>query len=145
MRDQSEGFLPSRAFSFTGLPMAIQFDVILEDRPGELGKLAMSLSERSINIEAIGGVTSGGKGFVAFLTNQDAATRQALTAAKYEYVEKTVLNVRIEDRPGTLGELARRLGDAGINITSVVQISKSGGYVDLAVGVDDIAKARSIV
>ena len=61
------------------------------------------------------------------------------------FTEKTVLTVQLEDRPGTLAELAKKLGAAGVNITSLVPIGARGGTVQLAIGVDDVEKARRVV
>jgi hypothetical protein len=46
-----------------------------------------------------------------------AATRAALSDAGIEVGgERDVLVVDVEDRPGTMGEVARRVGEAGVNI-----------------------------
>jgi hypothetical protein len=51
-----------------------------------------------------------------------------------------VLVIDIEDRPGTMGEVARKVADAGVNIGRVY--STFGG-VKLVLGVDDLDRARS--
>src|SRR2546426_2606308 len=125
--------------------MAIEFDVVVPDRPGELGKLARILSEKAVNIEAISACTGGGKGYVSLLISDARKSRDVLRAAQYEFVERTVLTTTLEDRPGTLGEFAKRLGAAGVNVTSVITLNTGGGRVQLAVGVDDLEKARRVV
>jgi len=115
--------------------MAIEFDVVVPDRPGELGRLARTLSEKGVNIDAIAACTGGGKGYVSLL----------LRSAGYEYVEKTVLTVTLDDKPGTLGDLAKRLAEAGVNVTSVITLATGGGRVQLAIGVDDLERARRVV
>lgn len=119
--------------------------MVVPDRPGELGKLAASFAERGVNIDAISAATGGGKGYVSVLVPEPAKTREALRAAGYQFEERTVLTVQLEDRPGTLGELAKRLGGAGVNITSIVTIQTGGGRVQLAIGVDDLEMARRLV
>lgn len=125
--------------------MAIQFDVTVPDRPGELGKLAMALAERGVNIDAISAATSGGNAIVCLLVKESLRTRETLRAQGYAFQERTVLTVQLEDKPGTLGELARRLGAAAVNITSIVTLTSGGGRVQLAVGVDNLEKARRVV
>jgi len=56
-----------------------------------------------------------------------------------------VVVVRLEDKPGSLADLARRLGEAGVNITSVIHLETVAGNAQLAIGVDDMAKARGLV
>ena len=125
--------------------MAIEFDVVLPDRPGELGRLASTLAEKGVNIDAIAAHTAFGKGYVAVLPAEPGRARDALKGAGLTFTEKTVLTVQLEDRPGTLAELAKKLGAAGVNITSLVPIGARGGTVQLAIGVDDVEKARRFV
>lgn len=54
--------------------------------------------------------------------------------------ERDVLVVDVEDRPGTMGEVARRIGEAGVNIEPVYA---TFGAVRLVLGVDDLDKARA--
>ena len=125
--------------------MAIQFDVVLADRPGELGKLARTLADKGVNIDALSAISGGGRGYVSLLIPAAPKARTVLRDHGYEFAERTVLTVTLEDRPGTLGELAKRLGGAGVNITSVVTLNSGGGRVQLAIGVDDLDKARRVV
>jgi hypothetical protein len=125
--------------------MAIQFDVVLPDRPGELGRLTTTLAEKGVNIDAIAAHTAFGKGYVALLPAEPGRARDALKGAALTFTEKTVLTVQLEDRPGSLADLTKRLGASGVNITSVVPIGHGGGRVQLAIGVDDLDKARRIV
>lgn len=70
-----------------------------------------------------------------------AATRAALSEAGIEVGgERDVLVVDVEDRPGTMGEVARRIGEAGVNIELVYA---TFGAVGLVLGVDDLDKARA--
>jgi hypothetical protein len=69
------------------------------------------------------------------------ATRAALSEAGIEVAgERDVLVVDVEDRPGTMGEVARRIGDAGANVELVYT---TFGAVRLVLGVDDFEKARA--
>jgi hypothetical protein len=53
-----------------------------------------------------------------------------------------VLVTDVEDRPGTMGEVARRLADAGVNID--LAYATFGG-VKVVFGVDDLEKAKAAV
>jgi hypothetical protein len=70
-----------------------------------------------------------------------AAARAALSDAGIDVArERDVLVVDVEDRPGTMGEVARRIGNAGVNIELVYT---TFGAVRLVLGVDDVDKARA--
>lgn len=123
----------------------IQIDVVVPDRPGELGKLASLLGGAGININAISAESGGGRSYMSLVVEQPARARAALKQAGYECSERTVVVVRLEDKPGSLADLARRLGEAGVNITSVIHLETVAGNAQLAIGVDDMAKARGLV
>ncbi|OGS60207.1 MAG: hypothetical protein A3K59_03230 [Euryarchaeota archaeon RBG_19FT_COMBO_69_17] len=123
----------------------IQIDVEIRNRPGELGKLAQVLGEAGVNIGHISAQAGKTRAYVSLIVDQTATARSALKAAGYAAAQRTVLIVRLKDKPAALGELARRLGDAGVNIDSVVHLETAGGFAQLAIGVDDLAKARGLV
>ena len=56
--------------------------------------------------------------------------------------ERDVLVVEVEDRPGTMAAVARKLGDAGVNVE--LAYTTFGG-VKLVLGVDDLEKAQAAV
>lgn len=117
----------------------------IPDHPGELGKLAAVLGGAKVNINQISAESTGEKAYVSMIVDQPATARAALKAAGYTSKERTVLVVRLVDRPGSLADLARKLGAAGVNITSVIHLETVGGHAQLAIGVDQLAKARALV
>ena len=56
--------------------------------------------------------------------------------------EREISVVDVEDRPGTMAQVARKLADAGVNIE--LAYTTFGG-VRLVLGVDDFEKARAAV
>jgi hypothetical protein len=68
-------------------------------------------------------------------------TRQALEDAGMGVAdEREVLVANIQDRPGTLGELARRLAEANVNIELVYT---TFGGVRIVIATDDLEAARA--
>jgi hypothetical protein len=115
--------------------------VILEDRPGALADLGDATGGANINIEGICGTTSGGKGEIHILVEDADATREALEGAGMEVSgDRDVVVTEVEDRPGTMAAVARKLGDAGVNVEFVYT---TFGGVKLVLGVDDLDKARA--
>jgi hypothetical protein len=75
------------------------------------------------------------------LVDDAAAAREALVSAGIDLdAVSDVLVVDVEDRPGTMGEVARKVAEAGVNIG--LAYSTFGG-VKLVLGVDDLDRARS--
>jgi hypothetical protein len=115
--------------------------LILEDRPGRLADLGEATGKAGINIEGVCGTTQEGQGVIHVLVDDEAATRTALSEAGIEVSgERDVLVVDVEDRPGAMGEVARRIGEAGVNVELVYT---TFGAVRLVLGVDDLDRARA--
>jgi hypothetical protein len=122
--------------------MSKDLTVILQDRPGELARLGQATGEAGVNIQGMCAFTGEGRGIIHILVDDEkaAAARQALEEAGMGVAdEREVLVVDIEDRPGTLGELARSLADASVNIELVYTTFG----VKLVIATDDIDSARA--
>lgn len=118
------------------------FVVEMENRPGELARLAEAVADKAINITAIGAAASGSSGAIGFLTNDEEGTRQALDQVGIAYRSVELVSAALEDRPGTLAQAARRLADAGVNIELLLGTGTSGSRVTVVFGVDDASAAR---
>ncbi|HEY8922493.1 MAG TPA: ACT domain-containing protein [Candidatus Limnocylindria bacterium] len=112
------------------------FIVELPNRPGSLAMISEAIAERGINISGIAGATSGELGSVAFITDDESATRNALGEKGWVYREVPVVTASLDDQPGTLAAAARRLADAGINVETMFVTGKDGDKVKIAFGVD---------
>lgn len=123
----------------------IQIDIDVPDRPGELAKLAAILGTAKINIDAISAESASGRSYVSLIVNEPVQAREALRKSGYTCSNRTVLVVRLENKPGALAALAKKLGDAGIDIVSAIHLGTVGGHAQLALGVDNLEKARSLV
>jgi len=120
--------------------MAIEFQVTLEDKPGELARLGLALGDADVNIEAIHGYSLAGKGIVQFVPNQPKQAASALEARGISYTKREVLVVKVMDEPGMLGDVALVMSEAGINIDSIY-ITTAGHVV---MGVDDLKGAVQV-
>ena len=122
--------------------MAKDLTVILEDRPGTLADLGEALGKAGINIEGACGLPCEGKGVIHILVEDTAAARRALEGIGLEVRgEREILILEVEDRPGALGDIARRIANAGVNI----ELGYLATNNRLVIGVDDLGKARSVV
>ena len=121
--------------------MATDLTVVLDDQPGKLADLGEATGKADINIEGMCAVTGEGKGTIHILVDDAGATRAALSDAGLEVGDqRDVLVVDVEDRPGTMAAVARKLGDAGVNIE--LAYTTFGG-VRIVLGVDDPDKGRA--
>ncbi|NOR89025.1 MAG: amino acid-binding protein [Anaerolineales bacterium] len=120
--------------------MAKNLTVHLEDRPGALAELGEALGKSVVNIDGICGVSCEGVGVLHILVADAAAARVAAEQAGFAvHAERDVLVVNIVDRPGELGNIARKLANAGINLDLLYLTAN----LDLVIGVDDLEKAQT--
>jgi hypothetical protein len=116
--------------------------VSLEDRPGALADLGEALGKADINIEGVSVVTSEGRGLVHVLVADASAARQALEGAGIKVEGETdvvVIDVSRMNFPGVLGDMTRKIANAGVNINFAYL--SMGGLVVLATSDDDKARA----
>jgi hypothetical protein len=121
--------------------MATDLTVILEDRPGELARLGQATGAGGINIEGLAAFTGDGRGVIHVLVEDAARARAALEAEDIRIAdEREALVVDIEDQPGSLGELARELAEASVNIEFAYT---TFGGVRVVIVTDDLDAARA--
>lgn len=114
--------------------------IFLEDRPGTLADVGEALEKANINIEGVCGFPCEGKGKGHVLVDDASTARRALEEAGIEVgEERDVLVLELDNQPGSLGRIARRLANAEVNITLVYVASNTR----LVFGVDNLEKARS--
>ena len=125
--------------------MAKLFTVRLKNEPGALARLAAKLGEQGIDIRSSAAGAVGSVACAVLSTNNDAAARDVMRKARYTFVEGEMLNVGLEDRPGSLAQLTGRLAEAGVNITGVITLARHQGKAELGITVDDVDAARRIL
>jgi hypothetical protein len=124
--------------------MPTDLTVILQDRPGELARLGEVAGAAGVNLRGLAAFTGQGRGMVHILIDDDClpAARAALKQAHLGIAdEREVLVVDVADRPGSLGELARTLAAANVNVD--LAYTTYGATVRLVIATDDMQSARA--
>jgi len=112
----------------------------LDEKVGSVASAAEALGKAGVNIEGICGFVVGGKGVGHLLVADTSKAREALqTAGARVTGEQDALVLEIEDRPGALGKLTRKIADAGVNLNAVYLATKTR----VVIGARDIEKARA--
>jgi hypothetical protein len=122
--------------------MPMDLTVILQDRPGELARVGEVAGTAGVSIQGFAAFTGEGRGIVHVLVDDDAvaAARDALVDAGMGIAdEREVIVVDVADRPGSLGELARTLAEANVNVDLAYTTFGSGHIV---IATDDLENAR---
>jgi hypothetical protein len=116
--------------------------VSLEDRPGTMADAGEALAKAGINIEGICGFPVSGRGVAHILVEDAAKARKALQGAAIQVTaERDVLVLDVADRPGTLGQVTRKMAKAGVNLNLIYLATNTR----LVIGADNMEKARGAI
>jgi len=117
-----------------------EFSLTLDDRPGTLAKATDAIAKAGINIEGYCAVPSGnGKGTFRVVTKDPANTRKALEAAGFKVQdERDAAIIEVEDRPGVVAQIFRRLAENELNVGPTYSITQDR----IVVSADDFTKLR---
>jgi len=118
---------------------ARELQVQIANEPGALGRISELLGEHGINIEGFGVWVATAHLLVA----EPEKAAGLLRAEGFQLQIADVLKLLVPDEPGNLAEIARALGDAGVNIDysyTVSSIAPGAAAFVLAVASTDQAE-----
>src|SRR5512146_3330688 len=123
-----------------------QLIIHAEHQPGTLANICSEMAKVAVNITAIMAAVEQAAG-IRMVAAPHAVARAVLDKMGLSYAEEEAIAVRLSDKPGALGRITRKLGDAGINITyaygSIVKGAADRALIVL--GVSDVAKAEKLL
>jgi len=93
-----------------------QISIFSENRPGRLASIAHALGEEKVNILAFSIAEANGFGVVRALVDHPEKAFEKLSSLGFNVAFTDVIAVQMKDKPGGLYEIAKVLGDAGVNI-----------------------------
>ncbi len=124
------------------MPTVKELTILVEDRPGQMGKLARVLADRGVNILAF--QTFGT--LTRLVVDNPTTAKTALDTERYTYIETEVAQVKLPNRPGELARAASRLGEANININYAYPGLEPGTNAPLVIfGVAEVGQAVAIL
>ena len=98
------------------------FDLVIdvENTPGALARVAAAVSDAGVNLAAATCIGGGQQAELHILVPHPEAARHSLSTAHLAVSrEREVVVVDVEDNPGVLADLARKIAQAGINLDLV--------------------------
>ncbi len=103
-------------------PGSVAFDLVIdiENSPGALAQVAAAISDAGVNIAAATCVGSGERAELHILVPYAQAARHLLAISHLAVTrEREVVVINVEDRPGVLADLTRKIARAGVNLDLV--------------------------
>jgi hypothetical protein len=100
--------------------MAVDLVIDIENTPGALAQVAAAISDAGVNIAAATCVGPGERAELHILVPHAEAAKHSLAISHVAVTrEREVVVVDIEDRPGVLADLTRKIARAGVNLDLV--------------------------
>jgi len=128
------------------VPVATQYTLLLENRPGSLAEVCSELAAKAVNIQAIMTSDVRGWGAVRVVVNHPETARKVLEAIGLKFTEEEVLAILLSDRPGALGRVTRKLAEHRINIDYAYgSIEKGSPKALVVLGVSDLKRAAKLL
>ncbi|HQT44478.1 MAG TPA: ACT domain-containing protein [Candidatus Micrarchaeota archaeon] len=119
-----------------------EITIVTENKVGILADVCELLGSNGINVEAISAQGLGGSGVIRVITGDVTSATRALDKAGVKYNQSEVLVVKVNDTPGELGKIARRIAKNSINIECMYLLSKNKGVMEVAIKTDNLPLAR---
>src|SRR5436853_5485546 len=120
--------------------MAVDLVIDVENTPGALADVAAAISDAGVNIAAATCVGPGATAELHILVPHAEAVRHALAISHLGVSrEREVVVVEVEDRPGVLADLTRKIAKAGVNLDLVYVATRNR----VVFGADDLETLRS--
>jgi len=122
-----------------------EFDVYVQNKPGELAKVCEMLGNQGVNIKAIASERASDRPMIKIVTDDEATAKSALARSGILFDLRDVVAVKMPDRPGELGKIARKLARAMVNVDSIYILGRDGSNTVIAFTVDNVQKAESVL
>ena len=125
--------------------MAIDLAIDIENRPGALAEVAAAISDAGVNIAAATCIGNGRQAELHILVPHAEAARHALAISHVAVTrEREVVVVEVvEDRPGVLADLTRKIAKAGVDL-DLVYVATRNRVVFGAADVDGLKAALGV-
>lgn len=119
--------------------------VALANRAGKLSEMAKRISDTGVNVQAFLAWTQGNKDEVLAITDNCQKVCAAVSADADSCVFEDVLLATAKNQPGALGEIARKLADAGITLNMVCATPGHAPTATFVLYTSDNARAAELV
>ncbi len=120
--------------------MAFDLVIDVDNTPGALAEVAAAVSDAGVNMAAATCLGAGERAEIHILVKHPEAVRHAL-AISHQGVsrQREVVVVDVEDRPGVLADLTRKIAKAGVDLDLVYVATRNR----VVFGASDLDRLRA--
>jgi hypothetical protein len=122
--------------------VAVDLVIEVENQPGALAEVAAAVSDAGVNIAAATFLGDGDRAEIHILVKHAEAAKHSLAISHLAVTrEREVVVVDVEDRPGVLADLTRKVAAAGVNLDVVYVATRDR----LVLGSPDLDGLRAVL
>lgn len=121
-----------------------QISTLLVNKPGTLARVCSALKQRKVNILAISIENMVDSCVLHAVVDKNEEAISAISRLGLPVVLNSVVVVSLPDKPGALGDAAKKLTKAGVNIEYVYGSGGSGKGL-VVFRVSDVNKANQVL
>jgi hypothetical protein len=122
--------------------MAVDITIDIENTPGALAEVAAAISDAGVNVAAATCVGPGDRAELHILVPHAEAARHVLAISHVAVTrEREVVVVDVQDRPGVLADLTRKIARAGVNLDLVYVATQNR----VVFGASDLDALRAVL
>jgi hypothetical protein len=118
--------------------------VFSENKPGQTARVTQILADAGVNIRWVTIASMGTFGVMKVLVDKSTSALAALKDKGLAVHFLDALAVEVQDTPGALNDVAKLLGQHGVNVDNVSGFVANQRAV-LVLETNDIAKARTVL
>ena len=122
-----------------------QIIIISENRPGVVAEISEAMAAAGVNIETIAAETLGASAVTIMTVDKYDEALRALAQTPFSAISEDAIVVQLDDRPGELARITRRLKDANINLRSIRIIRREGGKGIVAIATERTAQTLELL
>lgn len=98
------------------MSLETHISVFVKNKIGALNELCSTLSEANVNIRALSTADEVDWAIVGLIVDDLTRTREILKQQNYNFGESKVLTLMMENKPGQLARITKKLSEQNINI-----------------------------
>ena len=124
--------------------MAVDLVIDIENTPGALARVAAAISDAGVNIAAATCIGPGDRAELHILVRHAEAARHSLAISHLAVSrEREVVVIDVEDRPGVLADMTRKIARAGVDL-DLVYVATQNRVVFGAADLDGLKAALGV-
>lgn len=120
-----------------------QISVFLENQPGRLSALCLTLAESGVNLAALTLSDAGEFGLLRFITSEPEKAERVAKAAGFATISSEVLALCLPNRPGGLAAVLAQLGLRGLSVEYMYAFARRTGDAVMITCFDDVDRAMA--